>query len=233
MSMVTPELILFARQPVAGEVKTRLQPQYTPEQAASIAQYLIETSVVNAVNHWAGPVSIYATPDITHPIFHRLAAQYGLKLYRQNGNDLGLRMHAAIKEGIKRHGAAAVMGCDIPHCPQSVFESAFDLMANKHAVLGPTRDGGYYFVGLAEPYAELFTAIEWGTDKVLPDTLSRAASLEIDIVLLSTLQDIDTASDMLGVARIFPGLAQFLDQGATATAATAGGATETMVTDRD
>lgn len=233
MSIVTPELILFAKQPIAGEVKTRLQPQYTPEQAADIAQYFIEASVVNAVNHWAGPVSIYTSPDISHPIFRSLAEQYGLKLYSQKGNGLGLRMHAAIEDGIKRHGAAAVMGCDLPHCPQSIFENAFGLMSNKHVVLGPTRDGGYYFVGMAESCVELFTDITWGTDKVLADTLSRAASLEIDIVLLPTLQDIDTATDMLEVARVFPGLAQFLDQGATATATTAGGTTKTMVTDSD
>ena len=233
MSTVIPELILFAKQPVAGEVKTRLQPQYTPEQAANIAQYFIEASVVNAVNHWAGPVSIYASPDTSHPIFSKLAAQYDLKLYSQKGNDLGLRMYAAMEDGIKRHGAAAVMGCDLPHCPQSVFENAFSLMSNKQAVLGPTRDGGYYFLGLTELHAALFSAIEWGTDKVLADTLSRTASLDIDIVLLPTLQDIDTATDLLEVARIFPGLAQFLDQGTAATAATAGGTTKTMVADSD
>lgn len=233
MSMVTPELILFAKQPVAGEVKTRMQPQYSLEQAANIAQYFIEASVANAVIHWAGPVSIYASPDTSHPIFSKLAMQYDLKLYSQQGNDLGLRMHAAIEDGIKRHGAAAVMGCDLPHCPQSVFENAFSLMSNKQAVLGPTRDGGYYFLGLTESHAALFTAIEWGTDKVLADTLSRAASLQIDIALLLTMQDIDTATELLEVARIFPDLAQFLDQGATATAAAASGTTKTMVTDSD
>lgn len=209
MSMVTPELILFAKQPVAGEVKTRLQPQYTPEQAANIAQYLIETSAVNAVNYWAGPVSIYASPDITHPIFRRLAEQYGLKLYRQKGKDLGLRMHAAIKEGIKRHGAAAVMGCDIPHCPQSVLENAFSLMANKHAVLGPTNDGGYYFVGMAEPHVELFTDIEWGTTKVLSTILERSTQLGLDMHLLSMLRDLDTPEDISIVARNFPALRNF------------------------
>jgi rSAM/selenodomain-associated transferase 1 len=211
MSMVTPELILFAKRPVAGEVKTRLQPQYTPEQAANIAQYFIEASVVNAVNHWAGPVAIYASHDISHPIFRRLAAQYGLKLYRQQGYDLGLRMHAAIEDGIKRHGAAAVMGCDLPHCPQSVFENAYSLMSKKHAVLGPTNDGGYYFLGLAEPHVELFTDIEWGTTKVLSTILERSTQLGLDVQLLSMLRDLDTSEDISIVARDFPALENFLE----------------------
>lgn len=233
MTTGAAELILFARQPVAGEVKTRLQPEYSPEQAASIAQYLIETSVANAISHWRGPVSIYASPSITHPVFQDLAERYQIALYKQNGADLGMRMYAAITDGIERHGSAAVMGCDIPHCPPSVFKDAFSLLSSKHEVLGPTNDGGYYFIGMAEPHVELFTDIEWGADRVLPDTLGCAESLGLNFVLLETLQDIDTAADIAEVAENYPGLRQFLNEGATTTAATAGGTTKTVVGSSD
>lgn len=211
--MKQPVLILFAKHPVAGEVKTRLQPDYTPVQAAEIAAFLIHATVGLAMANWPGEVWLYGAPDAKHPLFRELADRHGVKLGIQRGADLGERMCAALRDGRAGRGAAAVLGCDVPHCPWQVLDQANDWLARGHAVLGPTEDGGYYFIGLTRDVPELFADIPWGTVNVLPRTLKRAALLGIEFELLPELRDVDTAADLWLAAQDYPPLRQFLKRG--------------------
>ncbi|HSW53416.1 MAG TPA: TIGR04282 family arsenosugar biosynthesis glycosyltransferase [Sulfuricaulis sp.] len=208
--MSQPELMLFARQPVPGQVKTRLQPDYTPEQAAEIAAFMIRATVDLAVSAWPGPVTLCASPDVEHPLLRRLAGEYHVRLAPQSQGDLGARMLAALRDGIARHGAAAVMGCDVPHCGWDVIDQANDSLARGRNVLGPAEDGGYYFIGLQEARPELFADMPWGSDRVLEMTLARAEKLGMEFELLKTLRDIDTAADLWLVAQKYDPLKRFL-----------------------
>src|SRR5689334_23308224 len=119
-------------------------------------------------------------------------------------------MHRALAYGIARHGAAAVLGCDVPHCPWDVLDDAEAALARGDCVLGPADDGGYYLLGLTQARAELFEGIAWGGPDVLAATLARATALDIEFTLLPRLRDIDTAADLWLVGRCYPPLARYL-----------------------
>jgi len=208
--MNQPELILFARKPVPGEVKTRLQADYGPERAAEIAAFLIRATVELAVSAWPSRVSLYASPDPDHPLFHALALEFDIRLARQAEGDLGAGMLAALRDGIERGGSAAIMGCDVPHAGWDVIDQANEWLARGRNVLGPTEDGGYFFIGLQEARPELFEDMPWGGNEVLAATLSRAEKLGMEFDLLPKQRDIDTAGDLWLVAQKYEPLRKFL-----------------------
>jgi len=208
--MSQPRLIIFAKQPVPGQVKTRLQPDYNPEQAAEIAAFMIRATVELAVSAWPGDVMLCAWPGIDHPLFRKLARDFRITLAPQSGSDLGARMLSAFREGAARGGGTAIMGCDVPHCGWDVIDQANGWLARGKDVLGPTEDGGYYFIGLQAAYPELFAEMPWGSNQVLPVTLARAERLKLEFNMLPELRDIDTARDLWLVAQRFEPLKRFL-----------------------
>lgn len=208
--MKSPELILFAKQPIPGKVKTRLQPDYSPEQAAQIAEFLIRDTVAVATANWPSMVYLYGAPSADHPLFWRLAEKFHLRLATQAVGDLGLRMFTALREGIDRSGAAGVLGCDVPHCRGNILELAHEGLARGDNVIGPTEDGGYYFIGLQQASVALFEHIEWGGRQVIETTLARAQQLGITFQVLPKLTDIDTGDDLWVTAHQYEPLRKFL-----------------------
>ncbi|MDO8703616.1 MAG: TIGR04282 family arsenosugar biosynthesis glycosyltransferase [Sulfuricaulis sp.] len=208
--MSQPELILFAKQPIPGEAKTRLQPDYSPEQAAEIAAFLIRATVELAVSAWPGDIALYVSPDMDYPLFRDLERQFPLHLALQAEGDLGAKMLRALRDGIGRRGCAAILGCDVPHCGWDVIDQANGSLARGRNVLGPTEDGGYYFIGLQEARAELFEDMPWGSNKVLEKTLARAEELGMEFEMLKKLRDLDTAADLWLVAQKYEPLRRFL-----------------------
>jgi rSAM/selenodomain-associated transferase 1 len=192
----SPALILFAKSPVPGRVKTRLMPELTARQAAEVAAELIQRTVRLAVENWPGPVRLQTWPDTRHAVFNNLAAANELALVRQSAGDLGRKMHSALATFTDRGVAAAVMGCDVPHCPAANLRRAHDLLAQGDNVIGPSRDGGYYLIGLQRTQPALFRGIAWGGDQVLPSTLRIAAGCGIRFTHLERVADIDSYEDL-------------------------------------
>ncbi|BAU49317.1 hypothetical protein SVA_2769 [Sulfurifustis variabilis] len=208
--MPQPALMIFAKQPLPGQTKTRLLPDYSPEQAAAIAEVMIRETVGLAVSSWPGDIYLCGAPDTDHPLFEELARDFRLRLLDQTGADLGARMLAALRFGIERHGAAAVLGSDVPHCRWDVLDEANAHLAKGRNVLGPTEDGGYYLIGLTEAHDALFARMPWGGATVLEETLARAAAIGLHFELLSRLRDIDTAADLWLIGRGYEPLMRFL-----------------------
>ncbi len=208
--MKSPDLILFAKQPIPGEVKTRLQPHYSPEQVAQIAEFLICDTAKLAATNWPSDVYLYGAPGTDHPLFRRLAERFHLHLATQASGNLGLKMLTALCQGIERSGAAAVLGCDVPHCRGAILEYAHEKLARGDNVIGPTEDGGYYFIGLQQAPVALFEHIEWGGSRVVETTVLRARQLGIAFELLPKLTDIDTRDDLWITAHQYEPLRKFL-----------------------
>lgn len=208
--MKQPALIILARQPVPGETKTRLQPDYSPEKSADIAAFMIRATVELAVSAWPGEVMLFAWPGTDHPLFRQLAQEFHVRLEVQADGDLGAKMLDALRRGFARHGTAAIMGCDVPQCGWDVIDQANHWMARGKNVLGPTEDGGYYLMGLQHAHAEFFRDMPWGSNRVLDLTRERAGRLELEFSLLPTLRDVDTANDLWLVAQKYEPLKQFL-----------------------
>jgi rSAM/selenodomain-associated transferase 1 len=208
--MKSPDLILFAKQPVPGQVKTRLQVHCSPQRAAEIMTFLIEATVETAVSFWPSTVYLYAWPDAEHPLFRRLADTYHVKLATQAAGDLGEKMYRAMADGIERSGAAAIMGCDTPQCRWDIFEQAHELLARGKETIGLSKDGGYYLLGLQQADVELFQDMAWGSRTTGPATVARLEAMGRYPELLPTLQDIDTWEDLREVARDYASLQRFL-----------------------
>lgn len=208
--MKQPDLILFAKQPIPGQVKTRLMPEYSAEQAAEIAAFMTRATVELAVSAWPGEVYLYCAPHADHALFRELERQFRVRLAVQAPGDLGEKMLAALRDGIARSRAAAVMGCDVPHCPWDVLDHANERLAQGHALLGPTEDGGYYFIGLSRMLPELFHGIEWGGAQVRRTTLARAEKFGIEFEILPELRDVDTPLDLWLVSREYAALRRFV-----------------------
>ena len=115
----------------------------------------------------------------------------------QQGSDLGERMLNAFKhvfeKGCKR---AVLIGSDCPDISRDIITQSFDILKAKHIVLGPAYDGGYYLIGVREPKPELFSNIEWGTEKVLSQTIDKINAAGLSLGLLPMLRDIDRVEDL-------------------------------------
>jgi rSAM/selenodomain-associated transferase 1 len=208
--MKRPELLIFARHPVVGQVKVRLQSDVTPAGAAELASFLLRATVELATEYWPGDVYLYGLPDEQHPLFRELAVQRHVHLASQGAGDPGQRMAAALAAGIARRGAAAVMDCDIPHAGGQLLETAYETLARGHNVLGPTVGGGYYLVGLQNEAPALFAGIPWGGGAVLDQTLAQAQEAGIGLELLPRLRTVSTLADLAAIALEYPPLQAFL-----------------------
>jgi rSAM/selenodomain-associated transferase 2 len=119
-----------------------------------------------------------------------------LHIEPQTGGDLGRRMRHAIASALKRGNQQVVlMGTDVPSVTVDQLTAAFDSLQNNDMVLGPSRDGGYWLIGLRRA-ADLFTDIAWGTDRVLEQTLAAGRRLKLRTAQLAPLQDIDNTDDL-------------------------------------
>jgi len=207
------ELILFAKTPEAGRAKTRLIPALGKASAARVAAALIEESVRRAIRAWPGTVHLQAWPDPGHECFAALQRCHGIAVSRQAPGDLGTKMFAALKDAHRRGATAAVMGCDVPHCPAQTLRDAHARLSRSRNIVGPSEDGGYYLIGINPPAPRCFEGIEWGGSRVFADTLRRAQEAGIELDLLPRLNDIDTMADLEALRATHPELVERLLSG--------------------
>ena len=197
MSKVDSKLLVFAKAPVPGAVKTRLQPTLSATDAAKLQSFFIEhtLSVFSGVENI--DVDLYCFPDETHPIFQQCAQQYDIRLKKQNGNNLGERMANALQTALAEYQQVVVIGTDCPELTVDYLEEALSrLKQGSAAVLGPALDGGYVLLGLQMFSPSLFENINWGTDQVLFQTRTRLSELGWKWDELPRLRDVDTPEDL-------------------------------------
>jgi uncharacterized protein len=159
-------LIVFARAPVEGKVKTRLGKWIGAP--AALALYVAFLEDVCALAGSVDARRILAV-DGQHPLLTDLALEHGMELRLQGPGDLGTRMQSALESALP----ACVIGTDSPTMPKAWLEEALTVVASRDAVIGPSTDGGYWLLGLSRPIPELFRDIPWSTPEVLPLTLER------------------------------------------------------------
>ncbi len=189
-------LVVFAKAPRPGTVKTRLAADVGEAEAARIYRAL-GRGVVDGVRD--GPwrtVVAFSPPDAREEVAAWLDPGE-LDFDPQTSGDLGLRMDAALTAELGR-GADRVclVGTDAPGVDAGVVREAFRALAAADVVLGPARDGGYYLVGLKRPTPGLFQDIPWSTPEVLERTLERARELDLHVRLLRPLADVDRLPDV-------------------------------------
>ncbi|HZR19304.1 MAG TPA: TIGR04283 family arsenosugar biosynthesis glycosyltransferase [Verrucomicrobiae bacterium] len=191
-------LILFTRFPMAGRSKTRLIPALGGEGAARLQRRLTHHALREAeACSIAGAVDLEiqfdgaAEPAMRHWLGDRFS------FCSQAGANLGQRMCAAFAKAFKEGCQSVVlMGADCPELTARVLNHALAALREYPVVLGPATDGGYYLVGLRQPFPELFSGPVWGSDSVLADSLQIIKRAGLAFSLLQPLSDIDRPEDL-------------------------------------
>jgi rSAM/selenodomain-associated transferase 1 len=187
-------LLVFARQPVLGRVKTRLAAGIGEVAALAVYQELL-TITAAAVAAAAVPATVWlADAPVTAA---ELPEWPGLPWQPQAAGDLGQRMAGAFASAFAAGAAqVAIIGTDCPGLQAAHLTQAFALLADHDMVLGPTTDGGYYLLGMNELHLPLFAGKEWSTATVRAATLADAAQLGLRVALLPELADVDNEADL-------------------------------------
>ena len=178
-------VIVFARAPVAGEVKTRLIPRLGAQGAARLQRRLIRAALRTA--RAVGPVELHATRS------HSWLRSLGVALRLQRGRDLGQRMHHALS----RNRAAILIGTDAPALrPADLRRAARWLRGGTDVVLAPAEDGGYALIAARRIDPRVFAGVRWGTDEVLARTLDNLRRCGLRYRLLRSVWDVDQPADV-------------------------------------
>jgi len=192
---VTTSLLIFAKAPEPGLSKTRLMPLLDAEEAAAVHEQL-SRRVFQAIA--TSQLSIVLWGASHDPTLVAWAAQSGWPLRQQQGDDLGERMAHALADELAAGAERAILiGTDCPLMSANYVAQAEAALASADVVLGPAEDGGYVLIGCSRAVPEIFREIEWGTHRVLEQTLKSASQARLRVSQLDTLWDVDRPEDWL------------------------------------
>ncbi|NQS99826.1 MAG: glycosyltransferase [Candidatus Omnitrophica bacterium] len=193
-------LIVFAKEPERGQVKTRLRPQLSLAQCAHLYKAFLRDTIEIA-KATQSDEKILAYQAKSKPAYLKKITQ-GFRFYKQQGKDLGERMDQALKFA-RKNGAsrAVIVGTDAPTLPARFIEEAFSKLEKTDLVLGPSDDGGYYLIGTKRPLPGLFKGVKWSSRRALRDTVSNARALRKKVALLDEWYDVDEQKDFLLLKR--------------------------------
>lgn len=190
-------LLIFAKAPVPGQVKTRLIPSLGASGAAGLHQRLSERTIEMATAASVAPVELWCAPEIQHPFFLACQSRYDVALLSQTGADLGERMSNAINFALASARYVVLIGTDCPELSPDYLYDAFTVLEQgRDCVLGPAADGGYVLIGLTRPQPQLFENISWGTNQVLEQTRMQLRRLALSWHELPIRRDVDRPEDL-------------------------------------
>jgi len=195
-------LTIMTKAPQAGQVKTRLVPPLTPDEAAELNKcFLRDTAAaisnVITTNNKACGIAAYTPLGLEATYADILPADFNL--LPQRGVSFGERLYFA-GEDLLRCGfdSVCLIDSDSPTLPARNFSEAIRIlkMQGDRIVLGPCDDGGYYLIGLKKPHRALFEQIDWSTERVFEQTRARAREIGLEVELLAHGYDVDDAASL-------------------------------------
>lgn len=186
-------LLIFVKNPIAGEVKTRLAADIGNEKALKIYQkLLLHTRQISA--NLLADKHIYFGNEIPKT---DIWSEVNYLRFPQKGDDLGERMANAFAEGFEKHyEKIVIIGSDCWEINTEIIEQAFDKLNDHDCVIGPAKDGGYYLLGMKKLHSFLFQNKAWSSAIVLQQTFEEIKNHALSFSLLPLLHDIDTIHDL-------------------------------------
>ena len=192
---------VMAKAPLAGEVKTRLVPPLTQQEAAELNVCFLRdtvTTIASVSEMEAASGLVVYTPIGSERAFEGILPK-GFRLLVQRGISLGERLYNATDDLLQQgYRAVCLINSDSPTLPRSILIRAIELLANDgdRVVLGAAEDGGYYLIGLKHAHRDLFNEIAWSTSEVLACTRQRAAGINLPVEMLPPWYDVDDADTL-------------------------------------
>ncbi|MBM4053735.1 MAG: glycosyltransferase [Planctomycetes bacterium] len=190
-------LILFVNYPKPGKVKTRLAHETNENFATDIYCCFIKDSLERFRNIKADLIPFISEKNKVRSFQQNF--NFTSKCYDQSSGHLGIRMKHAMKVMFSdKFNHVAIIGSDCPDIPLSYINNAFSKLVKNDVVIGPSGNGGYYFIGCSNPRAlnSLFNDIEWNTDKVVLQTINKIKTEGFSYSLVKEWRDIDCLEDL-------------------------------------
>jgi len=190
-------VIIMAKAPLAGTVKTRLQPFLSAAQCAALAACFLGDAINKAKLIKNQRLIIAYSPAEERDFFARLA-NGKTSLVEQKGINLGEKMFSAFGFAFAQNADAAVMiGTDSPTFPDDFIEQAFEFLeTNSDAVLGKTEDGGFYLIGLRKLDKRIFEAVKWSSAKTFEQVRGNIMNLDWHLREVPAWYDVDEPKDL-------------------------------------
>jgi len=199
-------VLVFAKAPEPGHAKTRLIPVLGTAGAAKLQAAMTRHILDVACRSRVGDVKLWCTPSIDHPVFVDLGASCELSLHTQCDGTLGDRMRHAHDDAFEHYRRALFIGTDCPALSVSVLQAVAIDIARHDALVVPAEDGGYVLLALSDPCSAVFAHIDWGSDRVLEQTLLQLRAHRKTYLVYAPLWDVDRPTDLERLRRDMPHL---------------------------
>lgn len=189
-----PVILVFAKAPVPGRVKTRLAPLLSPTQAAELHSSFVE-DVLTRLSGFAHLAHVELHTDVLTEAWRDFPFQRAL----QSEGDLGDRMLAAIEKAFSAgHPQVLIVGTDSPNLPTEYLQEI--LSSEADVTLGPTEDGGYYAISLRRAHRHMFDGVAWSTEQTLAQTVHASERMGLSVALGRPWFDVDGPADLQRLA---------------------------------
>ena len=192
-------LVIMAKAPKPGSVKTRLAPSLSPAAVTAFYGCLLDDTLALARSLSDVEVAIMCPDSDVNELAQLAGSEVSVVAQKGDGLAAGLTsVFAQFSDDHRRRVIA--FNSDSPHLPRSILEGAFEMLAAHDVVVGPTHDGGYYLVGAKASHPTLFGGDGMGTSSALERLLSRVRDLELSVGFAAPFYDIDVADDLTRLA---------------------------------
>lgn len=200
-ALQTTRVVIFAKAPESGKVKTRLIPVIGPQAATHLARRMLADTLDRALNSLVlgrvHTIELCMSPAPADPAWADFALPSNVLCTAQGDGDLGARMARAARRVVAQEQQRVLLiGTDCPALSAALLTQAAQELSQHDAVMLPASDGGYVLLGLRAPCPELFSDMPWSTAAVGTETLYRMATLGLTVWQGPTLHDIDEPQDL-------------------------------------
>lgn len=203
--MADPELVVFADRTGSTGVRRELLAALTPDRADEFEAFLVRATLELAVENWPGPVRLCGSPATALQRWVAVSEAVSVTV-----EDLADRAWDALLEVAAPGIGAAVLGCEVPHCPWDIIDQANDWLVRGRFVLGPAEQGGVYFVGTPHRVPGLLMDVDCTSPRATAQLHARAEELGIEFDMLPELHAVHTAHDLWLIAQTFEPLRPFV-----------------------
>ena len=196
-------VVVLAKEPVPGRVKTRLCPPLTPDLAAQCHEAFVVDTLTRLGSAIPGAETLLAVSPSrdSAPRLDALGRDRGWQIVEQATGHLGMRMRELLAAAVDAGRSVVLVGADTPDLPTGYVRDAIEALADTRVVLGPASDGGYYLVGCRDRVPDIFgPEMPWGTERLFDRTLARLSAEETAPSVLPEWHDVDDWAGLRALA---------------------------------